>query len=347
MGMSKPVASNTDMKQESRDDLQVQHQINCNELQDQNDAGFYLQTNEGDLPGLTGNQIKKPLTSNSSIKEDPCVSEKPKLYENDEERQSEYYPSDSENQLARSLHSEAFQKPDDVKGQHLQVYTQEFHVQTPLTPQSVTDRTVVSPTDDISPTESVVSTKPDSVFPNRQGHFASGSESSSVFICLYHKQYGKWHLKMSDEDDNQAVEAYAQHFSSENRPSIFYLFRGISFGPEYDYVLRPKNWWNPMSEKVMRKEVVVRKIDTQPGCRSVYERYHQNKVQGGEDLLIVPVYGLNIWIVSLIVASAAGSVIIGLWMRLSDPFFAHGMLLNLGLGSIGSFLYLLSNTWCR
>ncbi|EPX74307.1 meiotically upregulated Mug97 [Schizosaccharomyces octosporus yFS286] len=247
--MSKSVASNSDIDQESRDDLQVQHQDTRNELQEKNDAGFDLQTNEGDLPGLTENQSKKPLASNSSIEEGSRVSEKPRLYENDEERQSEYYPSDSDSQLARSLHSEAFEKPSGAKGQHLQVYTQEFHVQTPLTPQSATDRTIVSPSDGVSPTESVVSTKPDPVFPNRQGGFASESANNSVSICLYHKQYGKWRLNITDEDDNHTIEAYAQHFSSDNRPSIFYLLRGISFGPEYDYVLRPKHWWNPLSEK--------------------------------------------------------------------------------------------------
>ncbi|EPY49430.1 meiotically upregulated Mug97 [Schizosaccharomyces cryophilus OY26] len=235
--MSNLVVSNTDMNQKTHD-----------ELQDQNESGFNLQTNEGDLPGLTEKQSEKPLMKNSSIKEDSRVSEKPSVSESDEVKQPEDNAPDSNNQLAHNLHGEAFQRPDGVKGQHLQVYTQEFHVQTPVTPQPMTGRTVASPNDDISPTESVASTKPDSVLSDRQGGFAPASRST-VRICLYHKLYNKWYLNMNEDDDNQTIAAYAQHFSSDNRPSIFYLLQGISFGPEYDYVLRRKHWWNPLSEK--------------------------------------------------------------------------------------------------
>ncbi|EEB08827.2 meiotically upregulated Mug97 [Schizosaccharomyces japonicus yFS275] len=149
------------------------------------------------------------------------------------------------------------------------------------------------------------------------------------------------------DDDNHVVEALCTVLCNENRPSIFYLLRGLTFGPEHRFVVRRKHWWNPWSEKVMRKEIVVKKIDTKPGCRSILERFQTTSENDKQDLMVMPMYTINMWIVSLITVSGLGSVLIGLWMRLTDPSFAHGMLLNLTIGSIGSLLYLLSNTWCR
>lgn len=317
---------------------------------------FDLQPLQINQFGFTKTQLHKPLTRNLSNKEDTHVPKRQKVSE-------PYFRGETERNVkshqdrAASIYHEAM---NGASGIHKQMSLPEYspqmgnswEIQVPMTTRHSISETPTKPFTATTAIAGSAGSLPRNTTIGLPGPSAllkheSGKNENQVRVCLYHKHYSRWYLPFDKDDDNQLVEAYAKYFSSENRPSIFYVLQGISFGPECEYVLRRKHWWNPWAEKVMRREIVERKIDTHPGCRTVAERYEQIEASGSEELLIIPIYKINMWVLSLLLFSAGGSVLIGLWMRLSDPSFAHGMLLNLGIGSIGSFLYLLSNTWCR